>query len=152
MGRIIKAEELRAGPTRLTADTDRAAAELAGVWAAAARIRKDAKNQVIDLALCIAKQVIGKAVELSPSVLDTIYSKALNAARDLDGATMYIHPDDRAGSNVDDMAQALGFSIVEETSVGRKGCRIQAGNAEIDATLDNSLAALEAAMKGNDLG
>ncbi|MCP4679630.1 MAG: hypothetical protein GY854_29890 [Deltaproteobacteria bacterium] len=150
MGRIIKARDLRTKPNQIGADAEQAAAMLVTVNAAAARIRTRARDDIIKLALGIARKVIGRTVEIDPSVLDEIYIQAIAAAGDLGAATMHVHPDDRAVTSVDDLASDAGFQVVEDPSVGRSGSRIRADGAEVDATLDGVLAALETAMKGKE--
>ncbi len=148
MGKIIKAGTLKARPKPISPDVDLAAADLIAAHAGAVRIREETRDDVIDLALSIAKKVIGKAIELDPEMIDTIYSKALAAGRDIQSATLAVHPDDRASSAVDALARAYHVDVVDDPDVGRAGCRIQGGGAEVDATLDGVLKALEAAMKG----
>ncbi len=150
MGRIIKARDLRTRPNRIGADAERAAAMLVAANAAAARIRTRARDDIIDLALSIARKVIGRTVKIDPSSINAIYSQAIAAAGDLGTAAIRVHPDDRAVTSVDDLASEAGFQVVEDPSVGRAGCRILADGAEVDATLNGVLAALEAAMKGEE--
>ncbi len=148
MGRIVKASSLRSRPKAIHPDTEKAAAELLAAHAGAARIREQAKDDVIHLALNIAEKVIGKTVALDPTVLDSIYQKALAAGRELQQATLTVHPDDRAASSVDRLANAYHVDLVDDPEVGRGGCCVRGGGIMVDATLDGVLKALKAAMKG----
>ncbi len=148
MGRIIKTSINRTNPRRLGKEAEQAQAELIATMAAAAQIRVQAKKEIIDLSLAIAKKVIGKAVSLDPSHLDSIYTKALSATASPESARIYVHPEDRAISSIDTLAKKQTIDLVDDPEVGRGGCRIAFGGAELDATLETTLGALRAAMRG----
>jgi flagellar assembly protein FliH len=149
MGRVIKASE-RAARTRGKARGQSAVEELVAAQTAVAEIHRRAQNQVIDLALDVARRIVGKAIELDPGLLDALYEQALDAAKPLgaDQARIAVHPEDRKSSTVDQLAPARGFQVVSDPAVGRAGCRIRAGGAEIDATLEAALRAMSRAMGG----
>ncbi len=152
MGRVIKAAEVGKPPKKISPAAQEAAELLIAAQSAATQIRWDAKNKVIDLALTIARKIVGQATLLDPNLLDSIYSQAITAAGDLPSATLFVHPEDRPLSKVDDLVSSSGFAVVEDAAVGRAGCRIRAGGMEIDATLDAVLPYLETAMKGEERG
>ena len=148
MGRIIKTKDLASKPKRLERESEETLRDLVAARSAANRIRADAKREIIDLALAIAKKIVGKEVLLDSNVLDSIYGQALSAVPESEGAWVVVHPDDRRASTIDDLAARSGFLVVEDPSVGRAGCIIRAGGVEIDATVDTACKALENAMKG----
>jgi type III secretion protein L len=148
MGRIIKATAHRSKPRRLGKEAEQAQAELIATMAAAAQIRVRAKREIIDLSLAIARKIIGKTIALDPSHLDSIYKNALSASANPESARIHIHPEDRAISNIDALAKEYTMDIVEDPEVGRAGCKIAFGGAELDATLETTLGALRTAMRG----
>jgi len=152
VGRIVKANRVGSRPKAIHPDTDKAAADLLAAHAVAARIREETKDDVIELALIIAEKVIGKMVALDPTVLDSIYQKALAAGRELPNATLTVHPDDRAAAAVVGLAKAYRVDVVDDPEVGRGGCSVRGGGVMVDATLDGVLKALKAAMKGTTDG
>jgi flagellar biosynthesis/type III secretory pathway protein FliH len=148
MGRIIKTSTNRSKPKRLGKEAEKAQADLIATIAAASQIRVQAKKDVINLSLEIAKKVIGKAISLDPSYLDSIYTGALSAAGNLESARLHVHPADRAVSNIDTLAKSHAIEIVDDPEVGRAGCRIAFHGAELDATLETALNTLGAALRG----
>jgi flagellar assembly protein FliH len=148
MGSIIKAAVNRSRPKRLGKEAEQAQAELIATMAAAAQIRVQAKREIIDLSLAIARKVIGKAISLDPSHLDSIYKNALSASANPESARIHIHPEDRGISSIDALAKEHAIDIVEDPEVGRAGCKIAFGGAELDATLETMLEALRTAMRG----
>lgn len=148
MGRIVKVKDLKKQPARLSAESREAAEVLISAHRRADELLKRSKDEVIDLALHLAEKIVGRAVETDPSYLDSIYSRALGAARDLERATVYINPEDRAASKIDQSAKDLGFEIVEDEAMKRAGCRIKSGDMEVSVTIEDALHAFETAMKG----
>ena len=152
MGRIVKAAERRLNAKKLSSAEEELLSEFVALRSEIARLKSAAKNEIIDLALAIARRIVPNAVEMDKAAIDRIYEQALAQAADLESVILYIHPEDRKNSKIDALAEARGFSIVEDGGVGRAGCRIRSPGVEIDATLDAILRALEQAMKGMDNG
>jgi flagellar biosynthesis/type III secretory pathway protein FliH len=148
MGRIVKLKDRRAQPTRLSEESREAAAVLIAAHSRADGILKHAKDEIIDLALHLARQIIGRAVKMDSSYLDAIYSKALKAARDLEPAIVHVNSEDRAASRIDELARALGFEVAGDPAMDRAECRVKSGDVEVSLTMDDALKALETAMKG----
>jgi flagellar biosynthesis/type III secretory pathway protein FliH len=148
MGRITKLRDRRSQPIRFSAESREAAAILIAAHSRADALRRDAKQEIIDLALFLAKQIIGCAVEMDSSYLDSIYSRALKATRDLGPSIVYVNSEDRAVSRIDELARASGFEVAEDPDTERAGCRVRSGDVEVSLTLDDALKALETAMKG----
>ena len=148
MGRVIKAagqaEQLR----KVGREVEAARAELIAIMAMAAQLRIQAKTEIVDLSLKIAKKVIGTAVSLDPSHLDSIYRGAVSRAGTLAPLSLHVHPEDRAASNLDTIAKERALIIVEDAGIDRSGCKVTYGDAEIDATLETALGALRGAMMG----
>lgn len=150
MGRIVKAAERRAQPRPIGAAAAEAVEIIARATIAAAGIRRAAKWEVVELACAMARQVISRAVEMEVGVLDDIYRRALAAAAELTGATVRVHPADRARSEIDVLAARAGFAVADDPDMATGGCRVVAGGAEVDATLEAAVEAWKAALLGGD--
>jgi flagellar biosynthesis/type III secretory pathway protein FliH len=147
VGRVIKAADVIRRTRKIGPEHDVAAVELVESRAEALRIRIEARDQVIKLALEMARKIVGRAVELDEKIINDIYRQALSSARDLKNARVLVHPDDRQKSRVDELAGKYYFFVEEDLKVGRAGCRVIAGDVEVDATLEGVLGALEQSLR-----
>ena len=150
MGRVIKRKDRRTHPARLYEGYKEAAAALLAARVEAGRLRAESKDQVIDLALHLARRIVMRAVELDPSYLEAIYQEAIKTAGDLKPGVLYVNRDDKESLAVDRLAVASGLAVAEDPSLERSGCRVSVGSVEVSLTLDDALSALEQAMKGPD--
>jgi flagellar biosynthesis/type III secretory pathway protein FliH len=62
--------------------------------------------------------------------------------------TLRVHPDDRERSDIDRIAGARGFDVVEDGGVGRGGCVLEAQGVTVDASIEALLHALRSAAGG----
>jgi flagellar assembly protein FliH len=148
MGRVIKANTIATKPTPIGVAAEKAKAELVAARVSLGRIREAARGDIVDLAVAIAEKVIGQSVVMNPALLDEIYRDAVSLMPDNEPVRLAVHPTDRPGSRVDKMAEKLGIELIEDPAVGRAGCRVTAGDLEVDATLNTVLEALTRALKG----
>jgi flagellar biosynthesis/type III secretory pathway protein FliH len=167
MGRIVKAASLLPSPesARKTPDAptdvdpECALAEvthlLISARAAAEAERAAAVDAALVLARKMAEKIIGRAVELDPSVMGEIAGQALAASRARGGAVVLrVHPDDlsavdRARSQWSQrIVAAADVRVVADDSVGRHGCVVETPVGRLDARLQTQLDALERAMRG----
>jgi flagellar biosynthesis/type III secretory pathway protein FliH len=148
MGRVIKAADLWAPPVRLG---ERRRRELLRALAAdiedTATIERS-RARIVELALGMARRIVGREVELEPALLDGIYRGALAELGALPPAALHVHPADRAGCEVDRLAAELGCAVVDDPAVGRGGCRVRGAGAEVDASIDALIEALRRALGG----
>jgi flagellar biosynthesis/type III secretory pathway protein FliH len=149
VGRIIKADVVKneALSVLQTDEAKRAAELVVTAEAAAERIAETARDQVVDLAVAMARRIIRREVELDGRVLGDIYQQALAAARGLERATVRVHPEDRAACPIDEAAASLGFECLDDAEVGRGGCVVMAGAQQVDASIETLLGCFEKAMK-----
>ena len=108
--------------------------------------RRTSKRELIELAVHMAERIVRRQVEMDPSVLESIYEHALAAAGSAGPATIRIHPEDRAGCGIDALARRQGFAVVDDRTVGRCGCVVEAGGVRVDARLETALGALARAL------
>ena len=173
MGRIVKAASLlpstasaqdgaAAGP-RAPLDREGALAAvtelLVSARAAAAAERAAAKDVALVLARKMAEKIVGRAVELDPSIMGEIAGQALAASRARAGSVVLrVHPDDLAAveksrpSWSQRIAAAADVHLVADDSVGRNGCVVETEVGRLDARLQTQLDALERALRGTGLG
>jgi len=147
MGRVIKSKELCAPPLRLAERRRRRLLELLTPAVDDATELARGRERTIELALAIARRIVGRTVELEPSVLDQIYRRSLAELGELEPTRIRVFPADRARSDVERLAAELGCTVVDDRSVGPGGCLIEAEGAEVDASMDVLLGVMRGALE-----
>lgn len=106
--------------------------------AALLEAEREVADDLLALALDIARQVLGQALTADPQVILTVVRDLLQAEPPLTGAPqLVLHPDDAALVNehlADDLKTA-GWRIRADVNNERGGCRVMASSGERDATL-----------------
>ena len=167
MGRILKAASLEPSPESAhrtanasTGDTrESVLAEvthlLVSARAAIEAERAAAADAALVLARKMAAKIIGRAVDLDPSVMGEIAGQALAASRSRGGAVVLrVHPDDLAAVEQSRarwslrIVAATDVRVVTDASVGRHGCVVETPVGRLDARLQTQLDALERALRG----
>jgi flagellar assembly protein FliH len=146
---VIKAGELSAGPEVLGRRGREEVARSLAVRTEVDELARVARGRIADLALSIARGIVGEAVTLDPGLLDRIYERSLAEIGELMPVLIRVHPDDRAASRIDDLARRRGVEVVDDPAVGRAGCRVEAGGVSIDATVEAAIAALSRSLGGS---
>lgn len=93
-------------------------------------------NEVLELALHLAKGMLRSALEVRPELLIPVVREAIEYLPVLQQpALLVLHPDDaevvRAG--IGEELDKGGWRVVEDAQVGRGGCKIETGTNQIDA-------------------
>lgn len=129
------------------------AAAMADVLAQAGHLRaltlalpaalRAAEHEVADdllaLALDIARQVLGQALTADPQCILNVVRELMQAEPVLTGAPqLVLHPDDATlvKEHLSDDLTAAGWRIRTDADTQRGGCRVTAGSGERDATLE----------------
>jgi len=120
--RIARLEELIAG---LSTDLTRIDGELAA--------------DVVQLALTVARKMVGAALQARPEIVQTCVEEALRQmAHNYGPVHLTCHPDD--AELVRDVLKASartpGWSLKEDPTVSRGGCRLETNAGEVDATVE----------------
>jgi flagellar assembly protein FliH len=94
-------------------------------------------NDVLDLALQLAKGMLKNALQVKPELILPIVRDAIEYLPVLQQpALLVLHPDDapvvRAG--IGEELDKGGWRVVEDASVGRGGCKVDTASNQIDAT------------------
>lgn len=137
----------RDGVTEARAELAEALALVQRVGAEAHAVRDrvlwNAEREVIELVIGVVETVIGRQVELEPTlVLDTV-ERALARAGAQNIVRIRVNPDDREAVSVE-MAErhgdAVPFQVMGDHTVAVGGCVIDTQAGEVDARLDVQLA------------
>ena len=129
---------------------------LLDVRAEAERTLIAARPAAAALAARMAARIVGRAVELAPSVTAEIATQALQAARARGGRIkLRVHPDDRAALSAATtqllarLAATATLELVDDPGVGRHGCIVETSAGRLDARLETQLGVLEKAAAGS---
>jgi flagellar assembly protein FliH len=116
-----------------------------------------AENSVADdllaLALDIARQVLGQALAAEPQAILAVVHELLHAEPALSGAPqLLLHPDDAAlvKEHLADDLKAAGWRLRADAQITRGGCRVLASSGEKDATLETRWERVAAALARNE--
>lgn len=122
-----------------------AAAELAPLRAAAlafgdelARAEQSTAQQMLDLALDLAKAMLKTALPIRPELALPVVSEAIRYLPSVQQpALLYLHPADAALARdaIGDELAHGGWRIVEDAQLERGGCRAETASNQIDATV-----------------
>lgn len=112
-----------------------------------------AQNSVADdllaLALDIARQVLGQALAAEPQAILAVVHELLQAEPSLTGAPqLLLHPDDAAlvKELLADDLKAAGWRVRLDAQIARGGCRVTAHSGERDATVQARWERVSAAL------
>lgn len=94
-------------------------------------------NEVLDLALQLAKGMLKNALQVKPELILPIVRGAIDYLPALQQpAQLQLHPDDAAivRAAIGDELDKSGWRVVEDANVGRGGCKVDTASNQIDAT------------------
>lgn len=131
------------------------AATLAAAQAAATLRLESAKDAALMLARRMAEKIVGRAIDLDPSILGSIVAQALAASRGRSGTLVVrVNPDDLPkiqAQRADWLARVETLAdvrVIGDVEVDRHGCIVETPVGRLDARLDTQLDALERALRG----
>ena len=120
--RVARMDELVAG---LATDLKRLDGELA--------------TDVVQLALTVARKMVGAALEARPEIVQTCVEEALRQmAHNYGPVHLTCHPEDAelVRDALKASARTPGWSLKEDPTVARGGCRLDTAAGEVDATIE----------------
>ena len=106
-------------------------------------------DDLLALALDIARQVLGQALATEPQAILAVVHELLQAEPSLSGAPLLLlHPDDAAlvKELLADDLKAAGWRIRLDPHIARGGCRVTAHSGERDATVQARWERVSAAL------
>ena len=104
------------------------------------------ERQVVQLALTIAKRILGREVSLDPELMVALVRVALDRLGERAGVTVRLHPDDCAIATAPGHEWAGDVTVVSDASVSRGGCRIESELGVVDASIAAQFAEIEQAI------
>lgn len=123
---------------------------LAQAWPAALRrADQDVAQTLLALALDIARQVLGQALEADPQAILPLVRDLLQAEPALTGEPhLWLHPDDAAlvRKHLAEDLQSAGWRMRVDEHLQRGGCRVLAAGGEKDATVQTRWERVAAAL------
>jgi flagellar assembly protein FliH len=94
-------------------------------------------NEVLELALQLAKGMLKNALQVKPELILPIVRDAIEYLPVLQQpALLVLHPDDAATvrAGISEELDKGGWRVVEDANVGRGGCKVDTASNQIDAT------------------
>lgn len=111
---------------------------------------RDTEQQMVSLALAVARRVIHREVSLDRDLLIAIARVALDRLGEDAKVAVHLNPEDYAVTASARTAQWEGthVSVVADARVPRGGCRIESGFGALDAGVDAQIEELAHALLG----
>lgn len=130
---------LKEGRQRAGVEAERFAALAAAFSAESAELDQALAQQVLDVALEAARQMLRSALEVKPELILPLIHDAIRSLPVLgDERCLRLHPQDAsiARNLAGESLKNSGWTMVEDASIARGGCVISSSHGEVDATLD----------------
>ena len=130
----------REGSDKAANATARLQQIVAALAAESQQLDQRVANDLLGLALAIAKQVVRQALKLRPEVILVLVNEVLGQMPlSHQRARLMLHPEDAAlvCLALGDRLKQSGWEVVQDAEISRGGCRLEATECEIDATLEH---------------
>jgi flagellar assembly protein FliH len=141
------------GRKRAQQDVDAVKRTLASMGESLSMLDQQVAQDILDLSLEIAKQMIRQALKVKPGLLLPMVREAMNSLPSI-GAhpAVVLHPEDAVlvRSFLDADMRQHGWRILEDSRMNRGGCRIETSSSEIDASLQTRWKRVVAALGESD--
>lgn len=127
---------LKAGQAEIRAEAERIAGSAAKLERALGGLEAAVADEVLALALEVAREVIRQELAAQPESLLAVVREALAQLPHLHAA-IYLHPEDASllRSYLGDQLAHAGHRIHEDPKLARGDCVIEAGGTQVDATV-----------------
>ncbi len=111
-------------------------------------------NQLADMSILIARQLIRRELHTDPGQVIAVVRDAMTAlpvnTRD---TRIFLHPDDatlvREAFSINEEREQT-WKLIEDPSITRGGCRIEAENSKIDATVEYKMNQIVSRLLGGE--
>ncbi len=151
-----EAERRRGYEQGLAEGREAAAAEMTEVLVRARQeaddLREASRDAAIPIARRMAERIVGRALELHPSLIGDIAVQALAASRARTGAvTLRVHPLDlialeQQRARLLARLPSVDLTLLADENIGQGGCVIETSSGRLDARLERQLDAIEKAL------
>ena len=129
----------REGSARAAAEAERLHQVVTALTEESRRFDQRLADELLGLALAISRQVLRQALNVHPelilaSVNEVLGQLPLSNQR----AHLVLHPEDAAlvRASLGERLRQSGWEIIENAQLSRGGCRLEASECDIDATLE----------------
>lgn len=126
------------GRTRARAEVEHMQALMAGLQQELGNFDERVAQDLTALALEVARQVVGQALQMRPELVLEVVREAMNCLPYFNHhAHLVLHPDDAAlvRSHMGDHLDHGGWKIFEDPRMERGDCRVESPGPQVDATL-----------------
>lgn len=103
------------------------------------RIDRELGADVVQLALTVARNLVGAALEVRPEIIQSSVEAALRQmAHNYGPVHLRVNPEDAelVREALEASAHTPGWSLKQDVNVSRGGCRLETAAGELDATLE----------------
>lgn len=106
-----------------------------------AQIVRDTEQQLVRLAVAIARRIVQREMTMDPDLLRAIARVAMDRLGETTGVTVRLNPDDHAAIAAGrDSAWGGGHvTVVADARLPRGGCRLESDGGTVDASVDAQL-------------
>ena len=118
------------------------------------RFDQGVADDLLGLVLTISKQVLRQAIKLKPEVILAVVNDVLaQLPSSHQRARLVLHPEDAAlvRANLGEQLQQSNWEIIASAEIARSGCRVEAPECEIDATLERRWQRVVEGMGGENV-
>lgn len=138
------------------AEATRLREEARAVLAEARRLREEiiaaSEQQVVELALAVAAQVVHSQLQVAPETVVAVVRAALQRLARRRQLVVFVNPKDveLVRARREELQQELGegasLYVLADAAVAPGGCRVESEGGQVDATIDGQLARLRQAL------
>ena len=113
---------------------------------------RQTENQIVELALAVARRVVHREVSLDRNLMIAIVRVALDRLGESAHVTVRLHPEEFEATGAARVAELAGSDItfVPDARVGRGGCRVESDMGMLDAGVDAQIQEIARALLGED--
>ena len=117
-----------------------------------AQAQQDIAQDLLDLALETARQMVKQTMVSKPDVVLDVIREAVGALpHTSNGVHLVVHPEDAAiiREHMSEQINHSGWKILEDASITRGGARIETSNSQVDATVETRWKRIVSALGQN---
>ena len=113
---------------------------------------RQTENQIVELALAVARRVVHREVSRDRNLMIAIIRVALDRLGESAHVTVRLHPEEFEATGAARVAEFAGSDItfVPDARVGRGGCRVESEMGMLDASVDAQIQEIARALLGED--
>jgi flagellar assembly protein FliH len=100
------------------------------------RIGGEIAEEIVELALALARQMVGNTLQTRPEAILPVVTEALQQMPQ-GKVRIHLHPEDLklVRQHMEDSLEGSHHQLIEDTTIERGGCHLEAAGCNIDATM-----------------